>query len=75
MLCPVALQALVRPESAQGEHSPVHRHRCAWIGRRGRGGSGSCRHAAGGVAAMWSSNVASDSGAVMCALWLASISK
>jgi len=31
--------------------------------------------AAGGVAAMWSSNVASDSGAVMYTLWLASISK
>ena len=74
-LCRVALQALVRTESVQGEHSPVHQHRCAGIGPRGRGCSGSCRQAAGGGAAMWSSNVASASGAVMCRLWLASISK
>ena len=39
------------------------------------GAQRSLRHAAGGVAAMWSSNVASESGAVMCTLWLASISK
>ena len=72
---PSLCKRLLAHRVPKGKHSPVHWYRCAGIGRRCRWCSGACRHAAGGVAAMWSSTVASASGAVMCTLWLASFSK